>query len=105
MKIIDVINDVANKKYKVKNITYGKQKYTFEQLLKRIVYFNDDCSITLNNEIDKLEIIEDKPSKIDLLGKIDDNAGYIDQSDVIKIGEKVDELAKAVNYLLEKSDE
>lgn len=61
--------------------------------------------IELNtNEYEKLVkkglIEEDK--KIEKLGKIDDNDGYIDQNDVIKIGKKVDEIIDKVNSLEDK---
>lgn len=56
-----------------------------EQNYERI--YNENCKLREEKKI---------PEK---LGKIDDNNGYIDQNDVIKIGKKVDEI---IDYLKSK---
>lgn len=56
------------------------------------------------NEYEKLvkKGLVEENKKIEKLGKIDDNDGYIDQNDVIKIGKKVDEIIDKVNSLEDK---
>ena len=72
-------------------------------------FWNDDtleCYVvsTKHNEETKYT----SPKRIEKLGKIEDNDGYINQIDVIKIGKKVDEIIDVLNKyecLTEKLDD
>ena len=72
-------------------------------------FWNDDtlkCKIVTTQEVEKEEI-ENKyfiPKRINKIGKLDDNDGYIDQADIIKLANKVDEIIDVLNkyeYIIE----
>ena len=106
MKVIDLLNKIANGEEVPKKIKFYNNVYKYHG--KEYGYcrhYYDNTYIYLTSEYnffdilnDEVEIIEEKklPEK---LGKIEDNYGYIDQYDIIKIGKKVD---KIINYLESK---
>lgn len=105
MKIIDLLNKIANGEALPKKIHIREFQSDF--IFNGYTYLSDDkesqnifwClhSDALNY---KVEIIEENkiPEK---LGKIDDNDGYIDQNDVIRIARKVDEI---IDYFKSKGE-
>lgn len=112
MKIIDLFNDIANNKEVPKRIKYQDKIYKYDEIYheyyyeeskncrkvfsRTVTFYNDDLKNGLNDEV---EIIEDKPKF-----EIDSN-GYIHTLNGSWKARKMDiEFAKAVNYLLEKSD-
>lgn len=116
MKVIDLLNKIANGEIKDKT----KFRIYFSNNMHRDIYYDDEeqnqlcCLKNISDDysiyddiclLDEVEIIEDTPEEKKIpkkLGKIDDNDGYIDQNDVIKIGKKVDEI---IDYLKSKGDE
>ena len=114
IRIIDLLNKIANNEEMPKKIKYKKLIYVYEEGAYGWSYYIQNSGIKflltdifnsidgiLNILNDEVEIIEENkiPEK---LGKIEDNDGYMDQSDVIKIGEKIDEI---IDYLEKKSKE
>ena len=106
MKVIDLLKKIANGEIEYEQkIKIDNEIITVSHLLGAYIFnkerFNDEVEIIeeekkapILNDIREsygLPRIEEKkiPEK---LGKIDDNDGYIDQNDVIKIGKKVDEI-------------
>ena len=102
MKIIDLLNKIANGEELPKKIKYNGIEYE-EEPCYMLYEAVGECSETQFEHLlnDRVEIIEED-KKIEKLGKIDDNDGYIDQNDVIKIGKKVDEIINKVNSLEDK---
>jgi hypothetical protein len=110
MKVIDLLNKIANNeeipiKIKIEGYEFRQSNGQF-WCDKLESYMIDSCTsiYRLNDEI---EIIEEKPKEIEFLGKqdlyIDDARGY--SVNVEKIGDKVNELIRQVNYLLEKESD
>ena len=119
MKVIDLLNKMANNEEMPKKIRYGsyimiynidendyrtpEQDY-YDCDVKTYKWFTDciDISTSLNDEI---EIIEEKPKKIEEID--DDNSIWEEQAKDIDyiFKNKIDELTKAVNYLLEKESD
>lgn len=72
-------------------------------------FWNDDtleCKIVTTQEVEKEEIKNKYfiPKRINKIGKLDDNDGYIDQADIIKLANKVDEIIDVLNkyeYIIE----
>ena len=111
MRVIDLYVLISNKEYDKlpDKIKYKGCIYNLEIDEDFINYNPQDNGNWLLNQFlyklnDEIEIIkenakEPQEHKIpEKLGKIDDNDGYIDQNDVIKIGKKVDEI---LDYLEE----
>lgn len=61
-------------------------------------------SLFTKSEYDRLAQSKEEKKIPEKLGKIDDNDGYIDQNDVIKIGKKVDEIIDYLYYLKSKGE-
>ena len=111
IKLIDLLIKIANNEEVPKKIKYKKHIYVYEEgaygwsyyiqnngvkfLLTDIFNSYDNILNILNDEV---EIIE-KNKIPEKLGKLEDNDGYIDQYDIIKIGKKVDEI---IDYLESK---
>lgn len=103
IEIIDLLNKISNGEEAPLKIKYIGYIFEYENPH----YFGNDIGYLFEryNVIailnDEVEIIEENkiPEK---LGKIEDNDGYIDQYDVIKIGRKVDEI---IDYLESKEEE
>lgn len=101
IKVIDLLNKIANEEELPKKIRYFDRiweldKYENDYYDEEGDSLNDTRLIgSLNDEVEIIEEIK-LPEK---LGKIEDNDGYIDQYDVIKIGKKVDEI---IDYLKSK---
>lgn len=101
IKLIDLLIKIANGEELPNRIKYFDRIW---ELDKYEIDYYDEEGDSLNdtrligNLNDEVEIIEEikLPEK---LGKIEDNNGYIDQYDVIKIGKKVDEI---LDYLKSK---
>lgn len=53
----------------------------------------------LNKDFEFYCVLADEEKELEKLGKIDDNDGYIDQNDVIKIAKKVDEIIDKIKEL------
>ena len=105
MKIIDLLNKIANGEEVPKYVQYYnmlKDKTDIMMVCKENIFYKlDQLEIQLNSRIEPVEEEKKIPEK---LGKIDDNDGYIDQNDVIKIGKKVDEIIDYLQYLKSKGE-
>lgn len=95
IKIIDLLNKIANGEIK------WSTEFKFKSKIFDIETFAKNYFLNKTMLNDEVEIIEENkiPEK---LGKIEDNDGYIDQNDIIKIGRKVDEI---IDYLESKEKE
>ena len=91
-----------------KKIKYDGEEYKITKILLEdnnyyFNYINEDMEcifpINTNHLNDEVEILEEEKKIPEKLFKIDDNDGYIDQNDVIKIGKKIDEI---IDYLKSK---
>ena len=113
MKVIDLLNKIAKgeklpRKLKGKNHTYtGIEDVEYRlcnyQDEDGDILFSDDydwCNETLLNE--ELEIIEEKPRKIEECKNYECFEGVDDYIEHLR--SKTNELQKAVNYLLEKEN-
>ena len=104
IKIIDLINKINNNEELPKKIKYNGFEWEYNLIENNYIRAYEivayRLTLGLNELNDEVEIIEEKkiPEK---LGKIEDNDGYIDQYDVIKIGKKVDEI---IDYLKSKGE-
>lgn len=111
MKVIDLLNKIANNEEVPTKIKYGDCIYYLSKyhkdyvsdLSKNVIdtntYFITEL-VGMNNLNAEIEIIEEKPKKI----------GYVqhssnDSQNVKKIKSKIDELVDVVNYLLEKESD
>lgn len=88
-----------------KRIIYGEYVYelnegieNYESEINPLITIDWDY-VVMNSLNDEVEILEEEKKIPEKLGKIEDNDGYIDQYDVIKIGRKVDEI---IDYLESK---
>lgn len=119
MKIIDLYNIIAKGEVPPKQINYDGSIYNWD--LNKYLHYSDEFSrernllegivteMCLNDEV---EIIEDKPKKIENMGLFDltikdeeNELGYTGVADTIEtVYCKLDEIIDSVNYLLEKSD-
>lgn len=125
MKIIDLLNKIANGKEVPKGIRYKCENWFYDE--KNQDYINNDSSTFLLSDLftddiitcfinDEVEIIEDKP-KIDniLIQKNREVTGMKDSFvegmlnhfyDMdLEVREKMNEIIKVVNELIEKDDE
>lgn len=113
MKVIDLLNKIANNEEVPEKIKYEDDSYihignycyycsTTNKILSDRIYAEQS---KLNEEVEIIE--EEKPKEIEFLGKqdlyIDDARGY--SVNVEKIGDKVNELIRKVNHLLEKESD
>lgn len=112
--IIDLLNKIANEEEVPKKINYYGHIYIFNNEYK--VYINQVTKSSLGHDYkldkclnDEVEIIEDNPKKIEEL----DNRHFDEINQVYcgkkELGEavlvdKINELTKATNYLLERND-
>ncbi len=104
IRIIDLLNKIANGEEVPKKIKWCIDEWQYNNGASKN-YFNDYedlfSVIDGSNLNDKVEIIEDKPKHIEELGRAyTDNACLTDQQRTTAI--KINELTKAVNYLLDK---
>ena len=136
MKVIDLLNKIANNE-EIPDKIYYKAIYTYDKELKDYVYeFYDGgveeteylfCKVDLVSILnDEIEIIEEKPKKIEEIKKRYDKQAIInykqanfnssDMKEICKtIGflmqyldearNTINDLTKAVNYLLEKESD
>lgn len=125
MKIIDLLVKIANGEEVPKKIKYRDQIWIYDKRDQDYKENNKNdndllgyffCNCRTNDFInDEVEIIEDKPKKIELLSYQRIGSWSLEQHKYIEyamsvdkqlqqIGSKVNEIAKALNYLLEKSD-
>lgn len=121
MKVIDLIVKIANREEVPKKIKYRNVIWTYDEKNQDYAknYENNDnllCSLfcscrTLSFINDEVELIEDKPEKIKEYKKNINLASSTNEERAVKIFkylcdafEKINELTKVVNYLLEKSD-
>ena len=122
MKVIDLLNKIANNEEVPKEIKLNGRLCSFDNEDKdyyceeygNIVWYLVDTSNNMNEVLyTDLEIIEEKPKKIEKIDICPLDTTYqgvssldrATRSNVNKLFEKVDELTKAVNYLLEKESE
>mgnify|MGYP003290344048 CR=1 FL=1 len=120
MKVIDLLNKIANNEEVPKKFKYMGYCYSWcesceihEATDEKGYRFNlYDFIAKKGNLNDKIEIIEEKPKKIeevDICIMHDFNATngnfQITQINFKRIVDKVNELQKAVNYLLEKESD
>jgi hypothetical protein len=95
-----------------KKIRMGEYEYEYcERLdgfcnykeIKSNEYFNNDWFIEniLNDEV---EIIEDKPKHIEELANVWGKEGNLSFDAGVNLMDKINELSKAVNYLLDKDE-
>ena len=112
MKIIDLLNKIANGEEVPDKIVWDYNIYVFNDSTRQ--YYMGDNKNCINTDTEnslrydlynfdmlneEVEIIEEEKKLPEKLGKIEDNDGYIDQNDIIKIGKKVDEI---IDYLKSK---
>lgn len=106
IKVIDLLNKMANNEELPKKIKYIGYIFEYDTNHERYEAYIGEEMYTLNYYVNidedltyEVEIIEEEKKLPEKLGKIEDNDGYIDQYDVIKIGRKVDEI---IDYLESK---
>lgn len=121
MKIIDLLVKIANDEEVPKIIKYRNEIYQICNEAYKYDYKNENgCMIedNINSYIfdnyvlnENIEIIEDKPKKIEKINLFDNFTGFEDNpitrqlsANFQEINEKFDDLIEQVNYLLEKSD-
>ena len=98
IKVIELLDKIANGEEVPKRIKYGKHIYEYEEgtydwsyyiqnngtvkFLLTDVFNSDDNILSILN--DEVEIIEEKkiPEKLEEIGKIDYNLGYIDYKNI-----------------------
>lgn len=117
MKLIDLLNKIAKGEEVPKKIKIGDDELYFSKY-KNTYVFEDGGDLNwcyyvthkiLNNEV---EILEEKPKHIEELDIVPLDVEYAGlssteratRSNVNEIHKKVDELSKAVNYLLDKEE-
>lgn len=102
MKIIDLLNKIANGEEPPKKIGYRDRTYHLN--VGKNNYFDDvHCSfIDFQSLHDEIEIIEEKPKKIEECKNYECFEGIDDYIEHLR--SKINELQKAVNYLLEKEN-
>lgn len=124
IKIIDLYNNIANGKSVPERIKYFDCELIYNRYFQDYQYISTSehvtCEMLLENINgcnlnDEVEIIEDKPKKIDkIIIEYDNKDGIcklaymnncyeLNPQEVI-ILDKIEELRNSVNYLLEKSD-
>ena len=103
MKVIDLLNKIANNEEVPKEIKVYNENYIFDKKYKR--YINQDNENTLGERValdlelnNEIEIIEEKPKKIEKLLNCE-------IGNVKCVGSITNELIDAVNYLLEKESD
>lgn len=114
MKVIDSLVKIANGEEVPEYIEYYNRNSDKKDIMlvckENIIYKLDQLEILLNDEI---EIIEDKPKKIDEFVNFNtyckDNEVKYDSDDIIEnylnyLSTSYLDTIKKVNYLLEKSD-
>lgn len=111
MKVIDLLNMISKGEEVPEKIKWNTEEWEYIEEMKdyysfdrhthllNTVFPNDGIAEFLNDEI---EIIEEKPTKIEELELVEiQNLWDRD----IEIEKKINELTKAVNYLLEKESD
>ena len=108
MKVIDLLNKIANGEEVPKKIRIEHWCYKFEWVEHLENYYDEDSDIDIMSALSmseeelnyKVEIIEEKQD-IEYLGKqdlyVDDARGY--SVNIEKFGDKINELIKEVNKL------
>jgi hypothetical protein len=109
MKVIDLLNKIAKGEEVPKKIKHHwEYEYKFDELRNEYCYMNnknerfdaDWLIISMIN--DKVEIIEDKPKHIEELANVWGKEGNLSVDAGVNLMDKINELSKAVNYLLDK---
>lgn len=113
MRIIDILNKIANGeevpkkiKYDARIMEYDHNKQDYNGYYSNgngnwlFQYLFDKCRDTKHFINDEVEIIEERPKNIEAINYLE-HLG-IDLSEAVC--QKINELAKAVNYLLEKDN-
>ena len=121
-RIIDIFNKIVNKEEIPQKIIYGYCEYTYDSEEKNYInknglYLFENLFFEANPLLKEVEIVEDKPEKIKLLDieieNLHTNNCYIRNEQGTKcfltkhskiLAVQLNEIAKAVNYLLEKSE-
>jgi predicted transcriptional regulator len=105
MKVIDLLNKIANGEEVPKKIKWGIDEWQYNNGASKN-YFNDYedlfSVIDGSNLNDKVEIIEDKPKHIEELANVWGKEGNLSVDAGVNLMDKINELSKAVNYLLDK---
>lgn len=116
MRIIDLLNEIANGEEVPKKIKWNYHIYIYDEQYddyyeETTALFENEMNngMLLKNLNDEVEIIEEveKPKKIEPLEfKYTNTFGNVSQHKASErdIIDKINEISKAVNYLLEKSD-
>lgn len=113
MKIIDLYNGIADGKEVPKKIKYKEHSLIYDKEdMHDYIYISlggITCDTLLENIDasdlnDEVEIIEDKPKKIDDFKLRNEKGETLIGANMWAIYYKLNELTQAVNHLLEKSD-
>ena len=123
MKMIDIANKIENKEiklpvtYKIKDLKHGIYDHIKFYDSKRAYWIqnNSSCIVTFDDLFREIELIEDKPKKIDEEHNFYDYVTYNNYKHEVdkvlyiikainKLEEKYSDIARILNYLLEKSD-
>lgn len=123
MKVIDLLNKIAKGEEVPKEIEYQGAVYVFDEkdykLFKGANLLSKNCLTTYINAVmlnDEIEIIEEKPKKIEELKstisyyftyedeRLTEDFSGISKHLITNI-DKINELTKVVNYLLEKESD
>lgn len=126
MKVIDLLNKIANNEEVPKKIKYEDDIFEYQEYCKDYQCIsNKELGFLLKDDVgyyycykrlnDEIEIIEEKPKKIKefemmypISNEFDSEIGClvsIYNSNLAHIKQGIDELTKAVNYLLEKESD
>ncbi len=110
MKVIDLLNKIAKGEEVPEKIKYNTKIYNWDE--DAYLHYEDEYTpeeaflegirtdMVLNDEV---EIIEEKPKKIEECKSYEDFEGIDDYIEHLR--DKINKLIKAVNYLLEKESD
>lgn len=110
MKVIDLLNKIANNEEVPKKFKYRRENFVYMDgdysSFDTNVWFSE-CHLFLDNLNDEIEIIEEKPKKIEKLEfcKIDDYtlSGLVASVNELNY-EYVNKINEIIDYLLEKEE-
>lgn len=118
MKVIDLLNKIANNEEVPREIKFNGELCSFDKEDKdyyceeygNIVWYLVDTRNNMNEVLDtELEIIEEKPKKIEEIYhccmESENPEIQIIVDNINFMSDKINELQKAVNYLLEKESD
>ena len=111
MKVIDLLNKIAKGEEVPNKIKWADDEWSYSNgPSKNYLTDLEDLFSTIDgsNLNDEIEIIEEKPKKIKEFGyccvnKNGETRNFVDVEEVLK--NRINELTKAVNYLLEKESD